>query len=346
MHREKKRFCVKLFLEARHYLLETLLRFYILRGKMKTVTNKAIINYLLGENASHLSGDEFLAECFSSDENAEKFERVRDDLIESFLRGNLSKEDEKRFENHFLSDPQNRDLVEFSKDLRAHLLANKQQLEAAAGGKTEKKSFSPGSLLIPAGALAGLLLVSFLAWQFVVNYTGNQISEVKPTPVPSIALQISPTASTQPTIEPAPEISSAPTVKPTETPKINPPAAPPNAPESVVMTFVLPLIGKGNDAEKVLKINRQTKQVNLQTAKPFKEFPSYQVKVQKDGEPPFFDKNFEKFPTVGNGQIIVNVPAENFNNGKHRFIIFGVNPDGTTEELKGTERFFTVERQK
>lgn len=310
---------------------------------MRSITDKEIINYLLGRVATDRE-DDFLAKCFSSDENAEKFESVRDALIEKHLRGDLSGEDKSRFENHFLNEPQNSESVNFSKRLRG-ILADNKQLAAAAMTQTEKKPFSLGSVLVPATAFGVLLLGAFLVWQLALKNTESEIVEVKPTPIPSVAPQVSPTIPTSPNVDPTPSTNPTPSGKTFESPKPNTPATPTlKTAEKSVLAFTLPLIGKGNEAA-VLKIEKPTKQVNLQTAKPFKEFPAYRVEIQKDAEVSFRN-NFEKFSTNAKGQIVVKIPAENLKSGKNRFIIFGINKDGTIEELIGTERFFAVERNK
>lgn len=78
---------------------------------------KSIWNYLLGRTPATEEFD-FLLEVFGSDESAELYEMVRDDLIEEYLRGNLSTRDRVSFENHFLENPLHRDLLKFSKMLR------------------------------------------------------------------------------------------------------------------------------------------------------------------------------------------------------------------------------------
>lgn len=304
---------------------------------------KAIINYLLGQIEADKEND-FLVECFSNDENSEKFERVRDDLIENYLRGDLSKEDERQFENHFLADLQNLELYKFSKKMRAHLAEN-TQLETAVRTSAEKKSFQFGSWLVPAAMFGALLIAAFFIWQTALKKTEPEIAEVRPTPMPTVETQVSPAISVLLATEPTPSTSPKPTIKPSETPKTNIPVAPtPKVAERAFLAFNLPLISKGNNKENVLKINNQIKQVGLQTSKPFKDFPGYQVQIQSNNQVSW-QRNFEKFPTKGKGQIVVNIPAENFKEGKHRFIIFGLNKDGTVQELKGTERFFAVEKE-
>lgn len=323
---------------------------------MKTVTNKAIIDYLLGRLSAE-NENNFLAECFSSDENAERFEMVREDLIENYLRGNLSNDDQARFQEHFLKDEQNSKLFEFSEMLRNHL-KNDKQLAVLAKQEKTKKSFSPVRLLVPIGGFAALLIGAIFIWQALSKNSGQEIAKVEPTPTPvsqPTNLQMSPspvpsvtpaqiaTPSPNPIVSQSPKMS--PTPKPNETPKPAVAETPtPKAPENPILAFALPLMAKGDD-DKILKITKQTKEVILQTPRPFKEFPSYRVSILKDGKE-LFSRDFEKFTTNDKNQISVNVPAEKFQTGNLRFMIVGKNADGTTEELKGSERFFKVERAK
>lgn len=320
---------------------------------MKSVTNKAIINYLLGKPAPH-SEDDFLAECFSSDETAERFEMVRDALIESYLRGDLPAEDRKQFENHFLSDPQNLELIDFSKKLRGHLAENKQ-LEVAARVKTKKKFFSSGKL-IAAGAAFATLLLGFLLWQSVLNNLNENgapsARQINPAQQERIdAPTVSVTDSTPPIVEKTIESSPTPVAIPKRIPKINIPVKLPKISLRTVLPFALRAVAKSDAPEEVLKINKQIRQVELKTADPseeFKdsEFTSYRVKIQKGVEKPVFDKTYKPLPSGGKGKIAVRVPARKFRNSKYRFIISGIDKNGKEQDLEATERFFNVKREK
>lgn len=89
---------------------------------MTSITEKEILAYLLGKLTDDFDKDwDFTVRCFSSDENTELFEMVRDDLIEIYLRGHLPEKEKLLFESYFLRDTFNLELFNFSKMLRDHL---------------------------------------------------------------------------------------------------------------------------------------------------------------------------------------------------------------------------------
>ncbi|MCI0337298.1 MAG: zf-HC2 domain-containing protein [Acidobacteria bacterium] len=74
-----------------------------------------IAQYLLGELSAEESGR--LEERLFANEGYEQLLVVEEELIEAYVRGELSARDRERFENHFLTSPARRERVEFTKTL-------------------------------------------------------------------------------------------------------------------------------------------------------------------------------------------------------------------------------------
>jgi hypothetical protein len=324
---------------------------------MESVTNKEILDYLLGKSKIE-NDDNFLAICFSTDENAEKFEMVREDLVESYLSGQLSKENRLQFETYFLKDEQNLEFFEFAKNLREHLKENRQ-LEVTALSSMVKKTFSIGSLLIPVGGFAVFLIAGFFIWNVAAKRNNLDIAGLKPTPTTTPTSTPVKTPTPQPTVLPTPSLSPnrtntnlvpANTPKPTETPKTETPTPTPKSIVNPILAIALSMMAKGGN-QKIDKITKDTKQVVLKTAKPYEEnpdepeFTEYQATISNNGKM-LWSSGFEKLKPDTNDQISITVPPQKLETGNLKFIMIGKRKDGTTKELNGTKRMFSIKKEK
>lgn len=287
---------------------------------MLSITKKEVVDGLLGKLPSEKEAG-FLATCFSTDENAEKFEIIRENLIENYLIGMLSPEDKMRFDNHFLLNPHHRQLFEFAKSVRVSLQLD-SSLEKIVKKSRVIKTFSVSSLLIPIGGLATILLGAFLVWQFAFKSSNDQKVQTNPTPSNTFSNSkpLFPSDNTQ-----SPETAS-------NTAKV----------ENSIMTFTLPTITKGWKNSELI-ITYQTKEIKLITTQPSGEFSAYQIKLEKNGRI-LWEKDFDSFVSYEKGNISINIPAVKLQNGEHRFIILGKNVKGKFEEIKESERIFNVSK--
>jgi hypothetical protein len=227
---------------------------------------------------------------------------------------------------------------------------------------SEKKFFSFGKILIPIGALATIIIGVIAIWQQgkIIELVGlkptptvtptpikTPINIVNPTVTPSPEVTSSPKTSLSPTpsnslqttpiASPTPQITVTPTQK--ETPKPTPIVK-----ENPILAFTLPLISKGGN-DNALKISKQRKTIILQTSKPYKEFPKYEVTIETNNNT-IFTQEFEKDKLIDtNGKINLSIQAEIFKSGETIFKIKGKNEDGTFEELKGSERKIKVRKE-
>jgi len=308
---------------------------------MIDITRKKIKDCLLGKYGADEEND-FLAECFSSDENAEKFESVREELIETYLRGKLTEPERVQFREHFLADAENSEAFYFAQSVRAQLAADRQLAVAVAAARPEKKPLHFVRLLAPAGALGILLAAFLLIWRFTGHESGPPVARTEPTPE---ILQPSPVPVSSPlpvNSRPSPEPSA--TGKPVETPKetVTPtPAVKIPEPRTVIGFFMT--VSKGSGPQKILEIGRQAQSVDLFSDPPSK-YAAYEIRLQK-GEEPVWSVKLENFKVNKEGLIVVRVPAEIFKDGEYKFSIQGVKEDGTLKELPGATRSFQVKRE-
>ncbi len=130
-------------------------------------------------------------------------ESVENDLIDEFIQGDLSSEEEERFESHFLSQPGSRNNLKTSQVLQRHL----DRIEDVP--RPRKFSLILGWSI----AVAAVLLIALLAAIIVFVRQGRQSSEIetgsgKPIVTPSQQLKISP--SLTPTTSPPPYVENKP----------------------------------------------------------------------------------------------------------------------------------------
>ena len=326
---------------------------------MISVTKKEIWDCLLGKYDAEKESD-FLAMCFSNDKNTEKYEIVREDLIESYLRGILSQEEKKLFEENFLKDTHHRELVGFAKTLRNRLSENKQLAEIASA-KLEKKPVTFGNLLVPVGSLAVLAIVSILVWQVFLKKNGTDIVQTNPTPTPpTTQVSLTPTISPNQMASPLPSNNSNTTNSSVNTTPANNSAYKNQSENSSeknkeiprnmgnpLLAFGLPMGLKSG--EEILKISQNVEVIKLEIPsemgraflnKQENKFPKYNIKIllRSGDKEKIYDNDFDfdRFPKD------FNVPANKFKDGNYQLIVTGISADGSSKELKGIESRFQV----
>ena len=323
---------------------------------MYVITNQSIIDYLLGK-LSEKEELKFIEQVFDRDENSEKYEIVREDLIEDYLKGKLSADEKLRFETHFLANPFHQKLFNFSKTLRGHLEETfLEKIIATAtvqNAEQEKKLwFGLDNWLVPISALGTLLVVGGIICFAVFNYK-NQIAVVKP---PNSASELT-VAATQPLENSKIENSSQ--DKPSiiddsksnnlqnksveRTPQENLKPTPAKQ-LSRVVSYTLAFALKGGDGDE-LKISKETETINFRTFHPLAGFQSYVARIKsKDGNQ-IWEKEFTIFQKTGKvNQILFSVPANLFQSGEYTFRFEGKSVDGTAKQLP--ELKFVVKREK
>ena len=114
------------------------------------------LQYLLGELPER-NAVEFEEQCFADDYLFEQTCALENDLLDSFLRGELSPVQRHQFEKGYLVSPARRTNLEFSRLLAEHISASKSGVAAA------KPSFAPAFLFLQPGPrrLAWMSLLAF-----------------------------------------------------------------------------------------------------------------------------------------------------------------------------------------
>ncbi len=137
-----------------------------------------IIDYLLGSLSE--SETERLDEmCITDEKFAGQVDAVENDLVDSFVRSELSEEMLAKFQFHYLASPRRRENVAYAKAF-INAVDNSSMVRAAR--MSARKSGFFASLLIPQWGLAAaglLLVIAACYFWFENNRLQNQIAQMK-----------------------------------------------------------------------------------------------------------------------------------------------------------------------
>ena len=135
---------------------------------MASSRHEKALQYLLGMLPQR-EAEEFEEQCFADDDLFEEMSALENDLIDSFVRGELSEAERQQFEKGYLISPARRANVQFSRALAGEL-STAQPGKAATKSRTLPALFSlqgwPGQLAW--AAMAAVVLVG-VSWMMVVN---------------------------------------------------------------------------------------------------------------------------------------------------------------------------------
>ncbi|HWC76398.1 MAG TPA: hypothetical protein VG778_02995 [Blastocatellia bacterium] len=129
--------------------------------KQPTIDDEMFARYLLGK-LSEEELDQIDERHFGDREFIEQLLVVEDDLIDSYVRGDLSPTDRRQFETHFMRSPERQRRVILARSLM-HVVSNPRKVEQVArtsGRETKRRSQS--WVVIPLAA--SLVLVATSLW--------------------------------------------------------------------------------------------------------------------------------------------------------------------------------------
>lgn len=149
--------------------------------KDMTIKDETLRHYLLGQMSDE-ERDRKDEAYFGDRDFLEQLSIVEDELIESFVHGELSESDRRQFEEFFLRSPERRKRVALARKLEvvlARARTAKQKVERPAKRKRDDKFQLPGRwMLLPLAA--SLLLATLCAWLFwQINRTSNELEGLR-----------------------------------------------------------------------------------------------------------------------------------------------------------------------
>jgi anti-sigma factor RsiW len=87
--------------------------------KKQIYNEELIVQYLLG-SLSEEETERLDELCFVDDEFAERLSAVENDLVDTYVRGELSSRNLKRFDSHYLASPRRREKVKIARAFQIH----------------------------------------------------------------------------------------------------------------------------------------------------------------------------------------------------------------------------------
>ena len=285
--------------------------------------------YLLGvlpETEQTALEDEFL----NHEDSFEQMVAAENELVDGYVRNQLTAQERRQFEQHYLAHPDRRERVRFAQTLLAKI---DQQSESAAepiaasrkvAGKTSWRQklsdfFQPGNWQLNWAASVALLLLAVTAGVLYLRTRPNPNSQnvaTRETPAP-----------------PTPSPSASALVQPSVLP--SPVAA--EKPGSIFATLALTvggLRGEGNGQASRLALSPNVNFVRLQLRLRRLDYPSYRVSLSPIGGAEVWRKQGLKSTLSATGEsITVTVPASKLSAGDYLLTIRGVIKEGDIEEV-------------
>ncbi|MFN7929796.1 MAG: hypothetical protein U0Y68_17995 [Blastocatellia bacterium] len=256
--------------------------------------------------------------------NSEMFEQVWDwenELVDSYVRGQLPKQERDLFERHYLTTLKHQQRVAVARNLvqaADATLPREAITDAAPSWWTNLLAFFSGPQLAWGGALA-LLLLTLGGWWYFRPSAAEQIAQKTPSVQPSASdspILAIPAPATSPVASPAPSVS---------------PAAQPAVP--AVLAFTLGgALRKAGDVQPIV-ILHGTKQVRLQIPLDGEDYPNYQIKLRSAGGASVLNQNLLR-PAPNKKVVAVLLPANKLSPGDYVLTLSGVTSANETEELQ------------
>jgi len=128
--------------------------------------------YLLGQ-MSQEEATEFESEFFADDDLFEEMSSLENDLIDSFVRGELSERERRQFETGYITCQARRENVEFARQLLTHIEEPQQAFSSAklnVAQERSKRLHSFASYWLPRLAFAiALIAIGATSWLIISN---------------------------------------------------------------------------------------------------------------------------------------------------------------------------------
>jgi len=295
---------------------------------------KELRAFLLGEcseDARSKIEDRFLAD----EEFSAQLYVVEDELIESYLRSELTDADRKKFETAFLTSPRRRERV-----LAMKAVIQAANAEAAILGPAPAlwasltAFFSSHGRFIPYALAAGVLLILGVGVALWLNKRDSQSNGPVAQQSP---VAIRPEATASATSTPSPLSSSpAPTPQSSPSPKIEAPPVGPTFASIVLHPTLTRDPGRANK----LALPSSVQQVHLQLTLDSKEYRSYTVRITTVAGHLVWQRASVK---TQKDFLVIHIPASLLTTDDYFVEVSGMGLSGPPESL--ASYFFSVSRK-
>lgn len=293
------------------------------------------LQYLLGE-LPEPEAVQFEEEYFNDDELFEETSALENELIDSFVRGELSEAERQQFEKGYLISPARRANVEFSRVLATHLSAlNPGNTKENTAGKREPIpiwSSQNGPTVHLAWVAAILIAIASLAWMTIVNQRlRNDLDSLRAQQtesqkqVQTLSQQIASLNS---------QLLAITATAQQETPGTN-----------LISMILIPGVGRSPGDLPKLTIGQGTPLVQFRLFMEHDDYLSYRVSIENaDGKQAWEKTGLKSQAGKQGGKIIaVKIPSSIFKGSDYLVKLDGLTPEGKFEEAEDY-RFQVVRR--
>lgn len=284
--------------------------------------------YLLG----NLPESEQLAletEFFADGNLLEQMQDIETDLVDEYIRGQLSNADQQQFERHYLTTPAHWERVAFAKELlRA---ANEQSSPQSVQPKEsfwEKllATLRAPQLAFGAALTAAVLLVAGIIW--LKNQQTDWQRQIAKTEAERVAerqrlreLETQLAQQTERNAELNAELTKL-------NERLNAETNKPTSPSAIFSFLLIPGVRGGE--QPTLKLPPGTQQIRLQMKLETDDFPRYRASLRPvDGGASWNQTSISKTGST----VSVTLPADKLRSGDYILTLTGVDATGTAEEL-------------
>jgi hypothetical protein len=278
-------------------------------GEADLADDERLTRFLLGELPEE-EGERLQDACFEDEALFARLLRAEDDLIDAYVRGDLTAAERERFEQRFGQTRTQARRVKFASLLR-------RTVEERRAGADVRRSRGR----MRAAVAAGLLAVVLGAWWWAGRGTGPRVVGV-------------PTA---PTTSPAPRLGSSPSPVPTEAAPVQEATHPSVAVAALTLS---PGLVRGSGAVPRLVLSPTTTSVELRLdlgpGTAAGTYRRYEVIVQTAAGAEVFRRGVARGQTAVSARLIsVTLPAKGLTNGDYVVLVNGRQADGTQDYLRG-----------
>jgi hypothetical protein len=297
-----------------------------------------LARYVLG-GLSDRERERLEEEYFEDDEAFEQIMIAEEDLIDAYVRGELSAEERAQFEAHVLTSPQMRERVQFARALAGAVSDARPAGVASEAADVPRPGFiaalfGRGAALRLTFAAAAVVVVVFLAWfLFVRVRTREESQPVRAELTPTVE----PTRESQPPATPEQaQVPTPPEVEPTRPttnggPQPSPGRSNNQIPRPSVASFVLTpgLVRGGGGA--TLQVPRNASSIALRLNVEANTHTSYRAVVETADRREVWRADSIAPPIAGGTLALPALPARDLPPGDYILLLSGKRPDGTFE---------------
>lgn len=320
-----------------------------------------IRRYLLG-NVTEEQQRRIEERLLTDDRYYSRFDKIEEDLIDDYVRGQLESDDALRFEQHFMSAPGRRESVEFAKALAAAVTSGRAlPAEGASspeghvalppnGLSQDPSSYSrPITLYLSASAV--LLLVLAVGW-LLVN-TARLRNQLDRAQIETSRLQQSEERLAQDLEEQTRrnedlardlELERAKSARIGREPSQREQLGAPQTESDLVSVLLKPGLTRSQDEPPLVRLSLGIRRIELKLKLPVRaaSYSRYRAELQTVELQTVWSKADLKTDASNNNTVVITVPAQSLTRSDYLVRLSGIAADGT-QKILNTYHFKVVQ---